>query len=257
MDWTQPVRLAIPADLPPFKRVVAMLGHYDARLYCAPGSYVDVGAGSLPVVERLRNVPGQVGRVGSIGRFCEFNETASVLVHGEHDHDRPVNITFSALKLMGDYEVAKKRFRPFAIGSGVVASAGAIILDGVTVGDGAVIGAQAVVTQDVPERAIVAGVPARILRERKPFAAWWDWQMAYILANKERLDRLALSGSGHPTRPDRPRFCLKLEGGKLSFEGLSDGEGIASLSSAPETVQAYVVQALQSDEPYWLADCWA
>ena len=42
--------------------------------------------------------------------------------------------------------------------------AGAIILPGVTVGENAIIAAGAVVTKDVPANTIVAGVPAKILR---------------------------------------------------------------------------------------------
>ena len=42
----------------------------------------------------------------------------------------------------------------------------AVILPGVTVGEGAIVGAGAVVTHDVPDRAIVAGVPAKLLRYR-------------------------------------------------------------------------------------------
>lgn len=44
--------------------------------------------------------------------------------------------------------------------------ANATVLDGVTIGSGAVVGAGAVVTKDVPEYAIAAGVPARVIRTR-------------------------------------------------------------------------------------------
>lgn len=53
------------------------------------------------------------------------------------------------------------------IGNDVWIAANAIILAGVTIGDGAVVGAGAVVTKDVPPMAVVAGVPAGILRYRK------------------------------------------------------------------------------------------
>jgi acetyltransferase-like isoleucine patch superfamily enzyme len=43
----------------------------------------------------------------------------------------------------------------------------ATILGGITVGANALVGAGSVVTQDVPENAIVAGNPARILRYKR------------------------------------------------------------------------------------------
>jgi acetyltransferase-like isoleucine patch superfamily enzyme len=55
---------------------------------------------------------------------------------------------------------------PTKIGRDVWIGANAVILGGVTIGDGAVVAAGAVVTKDVEAGAIVAGVPARLLRRR-------------------------------------------------------------------------------------------
>ncbi len=54
---------------------------------------------------------------------------------------------------------------PVKIGRGVWIAAGAMVLQGVTVGDDAVVAAGTVVTRDVPPRTLVAGVPARVIRE--------------------------------------------------------------------------------------------
>jgi len=43
--------------------------------------------------------------------------------------------------------------------------AGAIVTDGVTIGQGAVVAAGSVVVEDVPERSVVGGVPARVLKQ--------------------------------------------------------------------------------------------
>ena len=54
---------------------------------------------------------------------------------------------------------------PIAIGENVWVGCRTLILKGVTIGDGAVIAAGSVVTKDVPARAMVAGNPARIIKE--------------------------------------------------------------------------------------------
>ena len=57
--------------------------------------------------------------------------------------------------------------RGSTVGPGGWLGAGAIVLDGVTVGPSAIVAAHAVVTQDVPLFAIVAGAPARVIRDRR------------------------------------------------------------------------------------------
>ncbi|MBU1170048.1 MAG: sugar O-acetyltransferase [Proteobacteria bacterium] len=53
---------------------------------------------------------------------------------------------------------------PIVIGKNVWISANATVVPGVTIGDNAIIAAGAVVTRDVPANAIVAGVPAKIIK---------------------------------------------------------------------------------------------
>jgi acetyltransferase-like isoleucine patch superfamily enzyme len=55
--------------------------------------------------------------------------------------------------------------RQMVVGDDVWIAEGATLLGGITVGDGAVIGAHAVVTKDVPPRTVVAGNPARVVKE--------------------------------------------------------------------------------------------
>jgi acetyltransferase-like isoleucine patch superfamily enzyme len=67
------------------------------------------------------------------------------------------------LQTEADWAVVETR-----VCEGASIGSGAVILAGVTIGSQAIIGAGAVVTKDVPARAVVAGVPARLLRRLEP-----------------------------------------------------------------------------------------
>jgi acetyltransferase-like isoleucine patch superfamily enzyme len=56
---------------------------------------------------------------------------------------------------------------PIHIGRDVWIGRGSCILPGVKIGEGAVIGANSVITKDIPQFSICAGVPARVLKIRE------------------------------------------------------------------------------------------
>jgi acetyltransferase-like isoleucine patch superfamily enzyme len=91
----------------------------------------------------------------SIGRECVIADRAMFIDfdHGMVEVERPI-------RLQGIYK------RDVRIGNNVWIGYGACVLRGVTIGDNAVVGTNAVVTKDVPDNAIVGGVPARLIRMR-------------------------------------------------------------------------------------------
>ncbi|MCZ0703955.1 tetrahydrodipicolinate N-acetyltransferase [Natronobacillus azotifigens] len=55
--------------------------------------------------------------------------------------------------------------KPVIVEDDVVVGANAVVLEGVTIGKGAVVAAGAIVTKDVPENTVVAGAPAKVIKE--------------------------------------------------------------------------------------------
>jgi acetyltransferase-like isoleucine patch superfamily enzyme len=100
----------------------------------------------------------------SIGRECVVADRVMLIDfdHGVVDVERPV-------RLQGIYK------RSVYVGHNVWMGYGACVLRGVHIGDNSLVGTSAVVTRDVPENAVVAGVPARVIRARKaPARMVWE-----------------------------------------------------------------------------------
>lgn len=128
-------------------------------------------------------------QIKSIGAFCSF--AVGSTVEGNHEFNISTHELFGfdgAWKKHPAYMYGSKVLRPrqrkkTTIGNDVWIGKNATIIAGVNIGDGAVIGAGAVVTKDVPPYAIVAGVPARIIRYRYSpdeiiallRIKWWQW----------------------------------------------------------------------------------
>src|SRR4051794_33066236 len=96
-----------------------------------------------------------------LNRRCEINCFERVAIGADCAIGWDVQITDSDYHhLDGDLGVA-----PVSIGERVWIGARSTVLKGVTVGDGAVVAAGSLVTRNVPARALVAGTPARVVRE--------------------------------------------------------------------------------------------
>ena len=103
-----------------------------------------------------------------LGGGCELNALSSIVIGSccliasgtrfiDHDH---------GIELGTLMKHQPERSAEILVGSDVWFGVNCTILKGVTIGDGAIIAAGSVVTKNVPPLAIVAGVPARILRFR-------------------------------------------------------------------------------------------
>ena len=109
--------------------------------------------GRLEIGDRtMLNFGGDIGvtRSVTIGRDCLIGTHAIILDNDFHDalrrQDRP-------------------EAKPVRIGDRVWIGNRVIVLPGVTIGDDAVVGAGSVVTSDVAARSVVAGNPARVIRQ--------------------------------------------------------------------------------------------
>jgi maltose O-acetyltransferase len=106
-----------------------------------------------------------IGQDSIVGDHVFLDGRATIKI-GNH-----VDIASQVLIYNSEHDLEKEDFsaklESVEIGDYVFIGPRAIILPGVKIGKGAVVGAGAVVTKDVPDFAIVGGVPAKVISERK------------------------------------------------------------------------------------------
>jgi len=146
---------------------VVIIHRYLVNLYgCTIGANTRIG----PFVEIQKN--------SSVGRNCKISshsficegvtiEDEVMIAHGVMFTNgmlpRATNEDGS-LQRDGDWEMT-----PTLVRKGASIGSNATIICGVTIGEKAMVGAGAVVTRDVPDHAIVAGVPARIIGDVRKY----------------------------------------------------------------------------------------
>ncbi|MBD1544725.1 CatB-related O-acetyltransferase [Roseibium aggregatum] len=130
-----------------------------------------------------------------IGKFCALATGVEFIMNGANHamtgfSTYPFHIFENGWEKGFDFDTIAQGLRgDTVVGNDVWIGTGATIMPGVTIGHGAIVGSKAVVASDVPDYAIVAGNPARVIRHRFDRATidalleigWWDWPITRIV----------------------------------------------------------------------------
>lgn len=115
---------------------------------------VEIGDGAVIMLGAAINIGSVVGE----GTMIDMN----VVLGGRATVGKNCHIGAGAV-LAGVIEPPSAK--PVVVEDEVVVGANAVILEGVTVGKGSVVAAGSIVTQDVPPNTVVAGTPAKVIKE--------------------------------------------------------------------------------------------
>jgi acetyltransferase-like isoleucine patch superfamily enzyme len=148
-----PLALSVPFALP-FRRMLAeyVFNTCGAAFLCEEGIRFNFG----------RYI--DIGNEVFINRNCFLDSKGGITIGNEVAVGEDVRIFTHSHSEASHIE---RDYKPVVIKDYAKIYAGATILPGVTVGKQAIVGAGSMVTHDVPDNMVVAGTPAKILRERR------------------------------------------------------------------------------------------
>jgi acetyltransferase-like isoleucine patch superfamily enzyme len=135
------------------------LGRVALRGVLAPVEIGATGEGRLTIGDRVFINQGATVTASlsiEIGDDCRIGDFTAIYDSDHHPVEQGADV----------------RRAPVTIGRNVWIARGATVLPGATIGDHAVVAAGAVITEDVPARALVAGNPARVIRTLRAADGW-------------------------------------------------------------------------------------
>jgi len=125
------------------------------------------------------------------GRYCSVSWDVTINAIG-HEMNKLTTHSFARRPDFGfGVEKDGRVYKRVIIKNDVWIGANTVVMPGLTIGNGAIIGAGAVVTKDVPDYAIVVGVPAKVIKyrfskeiiEELLKLKWWNWDREVIKNN--------------------------------------------------------------------------
>lgn len=164
-SWDKFLKLKIH----PRQKLKMLLSDVDVELRYNDTTIGSIGAGSIGLLGKLRGISEATSV--KIGRFCQINGTAQILVGAEHSINDHINNSWSGVPLLHSSISPSNRPKMLSkgccvIGNGVIVGANSVILSGVRIGDGVIVGASTLCVKEYPSYVVLGGTPAKVLMER-------------------------------------------------------------------------------------------
>lgn len=139
----------------------------------------------------------------NIGKFCSIGPNCKIGlgIHPTKDFISTHPIFYSLqshLKIVFSDKNYINEFNEVNIGNDVWIGTNVIIKDGINIGNGSIIGAGSIVTKDIPDYAIYAGNPAKLIRYRFEKdeidkllkIKWWDNDLIFLKRNFNKFHNI-------------------------------------------------------------------